>query len=241
MSLRLQRRGRTPRGRGGAPAFAVVEQSSASERAVETRTRWSSSERQRASVETSSRLGSSRVERRSDGERYGAGDGSAPGQVGRRSDTLRWSSSERQRLSRWSSVRRTVRRHRVLSNGIRRHRTAPGHVHDRRRLPDSSHEVADLGLWTLSPAETEANLTALARAAAPDHRARAPPRPPRRPPRPRRSSRRRRHRQPSGPTRPGRPHATRSDAWASRTPWTTTTNRSGTRWPPAPSPRTRPR
>ncbi len=49
-------------------------------------------------------------------------------------------------------------------------------------------EVADLGLWTLRPAETETNLTALAAAPAPDHRARAPPRPPRRPPRPRRSS-----------------------------------------------------
>ena len=55
------------------------------------------------------------------------------------------------------------------------------------------HEVADLGLWTLPAAETETNLTALAAAAAPDHRARPPPRPPRRPPRPRRGGRRHRH------------------------------------------------
>ena len=54
------------------------------------------------------------------------------------------------------------------------------------------------------------------RVAAPDHRARAPPRPPRRPARPRRQGRRRRHRQPSGPTRPGRPNGTPNDAWSSR-------------------------
>ena len=55
-------------------------------------------------------------------------------------------------------------------------------------------EVADLGLWTLRPAETDDQPDRPGPAAAPDHRARAPPRPPRRPPRPRRSSRRRRHR-----------------------------------------------
>ena len=45
----------------------------------------------------------------------------------------------------------------------------------------------------------------------------------------------------TGPTPPGRPNATPSGAWRSRTPWTTTTSRSGTRWPPARSPRSRPR
>ena len=71
------------------------------------------------------------------------------------------------------------------------------------------------------------------RAAAPGHRARAPGRPPGRPPRPRRRTRRRRHRQLLGQHRPGRPNATPNAASRSRTPWTTTTSRSGTRWPPA--------
>ncbi len=74
------------------------------------------------------------------------------------------------------------------------------------------HDIADLGLWTLPAAETEANLTALAAAAAPDHRARAPPRPPRRPPRPRRRGTVPPTPAATGPTPPGRPNATPNDA-----------------------------
>ena len=85
-------------------------------------------------------------------------------------------------------------------------------------------EVADLGLWTLRPAETEANLTALAQlrhqitelelrhahhadrldlgaqAGATDTAA-------------------------GGPTPPGRPNGTPNVAWSSRTRWTATTSR----------------
>ena len=43
----------------------------------------------------------------------------------------------------------------------------------------------------------------------------------------------------TGPTPPGRPNGTPNAAWTSRTPWTTTTSRSGTRWPPAACPRSR--
>ena len=102
------------------------------------------------------------------------------------------------------------------------------------------HDIGDLGLWTLRPAETDANLTALAplrhqitelelrhahQADRLDLGAKpAPPTPP-----------------PGGPTPPGRPSATPNGASSSRTPWTTTTSRSGTRWPPAACRRTRPR
>ena len=102
------------------------------------------------------------------------------------------------------------------------------------------HEVADHGLWTLPAAETETNLTALAQL---------------------------RHQITELELRHAR-HADRLDlganhgaadtaAWwanqtrqtkrdtkrrlSSRTPWTTTTSRSGTRWPPAVCPRSRPR
>ncbi len=76
------------------------------------------------------------------------------------------------------------------------------------------------------------------RVAAPAHRARAPGRPPGRPPRPRRRGRRHRHRRHwANTTRQtkGTPNA----ASSSRTPWTATTSRSGTRWPPATSRKSR--
>ena len=84
-------------------------------------------------------------------------------------------------------------------------------------------EVADLGLWTLRPAETETNLTALAalrnqiteveRAtpATPTGSTSALRPGPRTP-------------AATGPTPPGRPNATRSAASLSRTPWTMTTS-----------------
>ncbi len=102
------------------------------------------------------------------------------------------------------------------------------------------HDIADLGLWTLPAAETETNLTALAalrhqitelelRHA--HHADRldlgaertVPPTP-----------------AATGPTPPGRPNGTPNVASTSPTPWTTTTSRSGTRWPPGRSPKNRP-
>jgi hypothetical protein len=101
------------------------------------------------------------------------------------------------------------------------------------------HEVADLGLWTLPAAETETNLTAIAQlrhqitelelrvahqadrldlgahAGVTDTSSYW-----------------------ANATRQTRRDA--SAAWTSRTPWTTTTNRSGTRWPPARSPKNKP-
>ena len=116
---------------------------------------------------------------------------------------------------------------------------APGHVRDRRRLHTSCDERRRPRLWTLPAGRDRRQPDRPGRAAAPDHRARAPatpstptastsapkPAPPTPPP--------------GGPTPPGRPNATPSAAWTSRTPWTATTNRSGTRWPPARSPRSR--
>ena len=84
-------------------------------------------------------------------------------------------------------------------------------------------EVADLALWTLPAAETDANLTALAALRHQitelelRHAQHAD-----------RLDSARRQVQPTpaatGRTRPGRPDATRCVAWTSPTPWTTTTS-----------------
>ena len=64
-------------------------------------------------------------------------------------------------------------------------------------------------------------------------------RPPRRPPRPRREPRCRRHRRLVGQHHPADQTGRQTSPGARATPWTTTTSRSGTRWPPARSPRSR--
>ena len=100
------------------------------------------------------------------------------------------------------------------------------------------HEVADLGLWTLPAAETEANLTALAQLRHQITELELRHAQPRRPPRPRRRGRCRRHGSYwANPTRQTKRDAKRRLDLA--TPWTTTTSRSGTRWPPARCPRNR--
>ena len=101
------------------------------------------------------------------------------------------------------------------------------------------HDIADLGLWTLRPAETEANLTALAQLR---HQI---------------TELELRHAHhadrldlgaAAGATdtgsllgQPDPADQTRREAppRARHTPSTATTNRSGTRWPPAPCPRSR--
>ncbi len=126
------------------------------------------------------------MEIRSDGEGYGAGWRSAPGWRRASGWPLRWSSSERQRASVETTPLTAPENFRNTSpqlpemphsrsgsvggrcqnslydNGIRRHRTATRSRPRSPPSPDNSHEVADLGLWTLRPAETETNLTALA-------------------------------------------------------------------------------
>ena len=115
---------------------------------------------------------------------------------------------------------------------------APGDVHDRRRLPllrrgrrpravdagaDRDRRQPDRGgrsCGTRSPSSSSATpTTPTASTSAPRPVPQTPAA--------------------TGPTRPGRPNGTPSAAWTSRTPWTTTTSRSGTRWPRGRCPRSR--
>ena len=128
----------------------------------------------------------------------------------------------------------------LYDNGIRRHRAAPGHDHDRRHLPTAARRRRPRAVDP-APGRDRDQPDRPGPAAAPDHRARAPPRPPRRPPRPRRATRRRRHRAAWwANTDPADQAGRQTPPRARATPWTATTSRSGTRWPPATSPRTRP-
>ncbi len=252
--------------------------------------RWSSSERdlsggraasasERVSRPSSRLRVVSRCERRSDGERYGAGWRSAPGcerravvglSGGRGSERR----ASRGRSSRWSSSERASCRDHDIE-GSRNFRNTSPQLPGMPAFParDCRWSMPEFPVWQRysanqrrtrsrpwsprpTPTSTSSPTSALVhdarpssptpspragRAAAPGHRARAraspttptastsAPTPA--PPTP----------APAGPTPPGRPNATPSAAWRSRTPWTATTSRSGTRWPPARSPRTRPR
>ncbi len=189
--------------------------------------------------------------RRSDGERYGAGRGLVEAAAGRPVVEQRAPASECRDHTVSAPETFEILLHRcrkcphsragsvggrcqnsLYDNGIRRHRPAPGHVHDRRRHPAAARGRRPRAVDP-APGRDRGQPDRPGPAAAPDHRARAAPRPPRRPPRPRRGTTVPPTPPPGGPTRPGRPNGTPSVASPSRTRWTTTTSRSGTRWPPA--------